>query len=1408
MNQSRWQQIKAAFDEALKLEPALRLGYFQKLDFTDADLRRRVELLLTEHENDSDAFLCDPAASLSIYGDLVDADSWLGKHIGPYELVQRLGSGGMGDVYLAKRIDAEFERTVAVKLIRRGHESADVVARFKAERQILAGLDHPNIAKLLDGGHAAGGQPYFVMEYVPGVPIVQYCDMHDLSIKRRIELMIQACEGVQHAHQNAVIHRDLKPSNILIVEVDGKPMVRIIDFGLAKTLVSFDSQPTQLTKFGIFMGTPGYISPEQADVRIRNVDTRTDVYSLGVILYLLLTGVQPFETVGQGLPPFDEWLRRLREDDPARPSVAVRHAEKAAAMARLRRTDSKLRSGQLRGDLDWITMKTLERDRERRYATPLDLAADLRRYMNDEPVTAGPASTGYQIRKLVRRHRFATAFVGVVMVLSLVASGAALIAVEQKREAEHQSAETLKAQSRLLIQAAAQRLGNADVPGAQGIILEVLTNPRLSGEKLPSAISVFQDVRAADAQRGVLSGHEDFVASAAFSPNGARVATASGDGTARIWDANTGAVLGILRGHSAAIYAIEFSPDGRYVVTASDDATARVWDANSGTPVSVMVGHNSPVSAAHYSPDGMHVVTASADATARVWNAQTGGRLLNLSGHGGAINSATYSPDGSRILTASDDKTARIWDARTGALIHVLSGHGGLVHAANYSPDGARIVTSSDDGTARVWSAHTGKPLAVLSGHRGPVRYAAFSPDGARIVTASGDTTARLWDSRRGACLAVLSGHRGFVEIASYSPSGDRIVTAADDNSPRLWDAHTGAALGVLSGHKDHAYFAGFSSNGKDVVTASRDHTARLWDGGASKRFGVLSGHTARIEHIAYSPDGSRLVTGAADNTARIWEARTLAQIKVLRGHTSRVFSAEYSLDSTRIVTTSNDGTARIWDALTGAHLAVLKHQAEDVMTGHFSPDGTRVVTAASTGRVWDAHTAAQLAILAGHSSVVEDAIYSPDGTHIATASRDRTARIWDARTGAQIRVLSGHDGVVFSVGYSPDGSRVVTASADKTARIWDAWTGMPLMILSGHDDAVWSARFSPDGTHIVTTSADKTARIWDAHSGAQLASVSGNGAPVMDAAYSPDGTRLAVTAGDNASVWDARVQADTASQILWYASSETDAMSDANREQLGLPPKLPAKWRSQGSACDRAASAVYDPDRVAAGQLLGAISVDIAKAACSREIANPEHSARADYEMGRTFLADGDAPDARREFEIAMNRGYAAARIDLADMLLSRLQNLRDTKLGVSLLEQAWMDHVTIAADKLGSFYEYGITVLEGEASAGVTRENARAMQWYRQGAAAGEPTAIAHLAEREELQSLNQSEADQRNRELLAAFQLYARAANLAQRQGWPADAWQHWRYRRASLSRFLASAGLMQQVADTYAITLAEK
>jgi len=411
-----WDQIKSLFEAAIELNPSHRSAYVER-NASDSGVREEVIRLLAEHDH-AGGFLSNPAfadmrslqaqgAGQLAPGDLLD---------GKFKITSLIAEGGMGQVWLAEQT-IPLQRQVVVKLIRAGIYDEAASQRFRAERQSLALMDHPCIAKVFDAGATPAGQPYFVMEYVPGVAITVYCDEKKLNTRQRLELFVKVCEGVQHAHQKAIIHRDLKPANILVVEVDGIPTPRIIDFGIAKATSPFAAQP-EYTQGAGFVGTPGFMSPEQADPRVADVDTRADVYSLGAVLYILLAGSPPFDAKRWKKAPLDEMLRHLREDDPPRPSTKVSEVrETSAAIAEARGTDIKRLVSSLRGDLDWITMKALDKDRARRYSTPLELAMDIRRYLTNEPIVARPAATGYRLGKYVRRHRIGVAVTAAVFLL-------------------------------------------------------------------------------------------------------------------------------------------------------------------------------------------------------------------------------------------------------------------------------------------------------------------------------------------------------------------------------------------------------------------------------------------------------------------------------------------------------------------------------------------------------------------------------------------------------------------------------------------------------------------------------------------------------------------------------------------------------------------------------------------------------------------------------------------------------------------------------------------------------------------------------------------------------------------------------------------------------------------------------
>lgn len=1349
-----WQKIKRLMTEALVLEPADRADYLAQLAERDPDVHREVASLISADEANR-GFLetpyCNAAAVLEEHP---APDAIVGRRLGAYQLLEIVGEGGMGTVYRAARADGMFDRQVAVKMIRVGLGGEFFLRRFHNERHILARLDHPNIAGVLDGGATEEGVPYLVMDFVDGVPIDEYCTARRLSIPERLVLFCDVCAAVQYAHQNLIVHRDLKPGNILVT---GDGQAKLLDFGIAKILEPGDAATPNHGLTIIPIMTPDFASPEQ--VRGETISTASDVYALGVVLYVLLTGQRPFRAANRSA---HDMIKAICETEPPWPSAAVTEPASVSpkdtqnacppggtsAQSRDRR---RLREA-LRGDLDCIVLKAMRKHPAERYATVDHLSADIRRHLEGRPVLARRGTRGYRLRKFVTRHAAGVAMAASVAVALIAAT---LISFSAAREAQYQYGQSLRAQSRLLVEAAAARLKDGDVAGAQGVILEVLTNPKFAPLRDATAVGVFQEIRAAESQVAVLDRHTDWVFAAAYSPDGTHIVSASQDKTVRIWDARTGATLVVLSGHGSKIRSAAYSPDGTRVVTASKDRTARIWDATTGKTLAVLP-HPDAVYSAAFSPDGRHIVTSSRDKIARVWDAASGAQLLMLTGHRDIAGSASYSPDGTRIVTSSYDGTARIWDAVTGETLNVL-GHDETVYRAVFSPDGQHVVTASADKTARIWDAHSGTQLMVLSGHGDVVYYAAYAPDGKRVVTASADHTARVWDAVDGTQIAVLTGHRDGVESASYSPDGRQIVTASTDETVRIWQTDQTALLAVLSGHRGGIEAVAYSPDGSQIATASRDKTARIWDARTGVLLAVLSGHADVLEAVAYSLDGLRIVTGSSDRTARIWDAHRGSTLAILSGHTMTVTAAAFSPDGKHVVTSSQDKTARIWDAYTGASLAVLSGHSDAVDFASYSPDGKRIVTASAdkTVRIWDATTAAELGVLSGHDNMVVGAEYSPDSKRILTASEDNTARIWDPVTGASLVVFAGHRDIVSTAAYSPSGSRIVTASYDRTARIWNAVNGTPLSVLLGHRDAVYAAAYSPDGNHIVTASRDKTARIWDARDPAGL---------------------------------DA--------EILWDKSAQFDPLQDVDRTQLGVPPDVRVRtWSAPATECDRAAAAIYDPDRRSRGVLGTNIMADVANSACAHELSKPRIAVGQVYQMGRALLAKRDVEGARRQFERAVEEGYRAAGVDLANLLVNIGDGVVDPHRAIALFERAWKEGVPIAAYELANLYEYGV---QGSAKNSQQSDSLKAWAWYQEGAAAGEPNALARFGEREEASAAAESDPSKRDAILLRAFSRYAAAAERAYEDNWPDEAWKHWRYRRATLARLLARDGMMPQIA----------
>src|SRR2546429_2306820 len=451
MNPSR---EEALFTLAVEKTAAERVAFLERECSGDAELRQRVENLLQAHERAGEFLNESPGAvsakTFVITTGMVPVTEKAGDRIGRYKLLQQIGEGGCGVVYMAEQ-EEPVRRRAALKVIKLGMDTKSIVARFEAERQALALMDHPNIAKVLDAGATETGRPFFVMELVRGVKITDYCDESKLSTRERLDLFIQVCHAIQHAHQKGIIHRDLKPSNILVTINDGAPVPKVIDFGIAKATTGQQlTDKTLFTAFEQFIGTPAYMSPEQAVMTSLDTDTRSDIYALGVLLYELLTGKTPFDAKELLQAGFDEMRRTIREKEPERPSTRLSTMLDAdlTVVAQRRHAEAPKLINLLRGDLDWIVMKALEKDRTRRFETANGLAMDIQRYLNNEPVTARPPSNLYRFQKLVRRNKTAFAAVGAVAAALVIGLGLSLYMFIQERHARQRAVAAEQEQAR------------------------------------------------------------------------------------------------------------------------------------------------------------------------------------------------------------------------------------------------------------------------------------------------------------------------------------------------------------------------------------------------------------------------------------------------------------------------------------------------------------------------------------------------------------------------------------------------------------------------------------------------------------------------------------------------------------------------------------------------------------------------------------------------------------------------------------------------------------------------------------------------------------------------------------------------------------------------------------------------
>lgn len=1156
------------FLEALEQPtPEARAALLQEVGARDPALRAAVETLLRHHKQDD--FLETPAlARLATHegppirpvSPTSEVPEKPGDRIGPYKLLQPLGEGGVGIVFMAEQ-EAPIRRRVALKVLKPGMDTRAVIARFESERQALALMDHPNIARVFDAGTTPSGRPFFVMELVPGLRITDYCDRHRLPLRERLALFIQVCEAIQHAHQKGIIHRDIKPSNVLVTHQDGSPRVKVIDFGIAKALDHPLTDKTLFTELRAFLGTPAYMSPEQADLRSPDIDTRSDIYSLGVLLYELLTGLTPFDEQELAAAGLDGMRRIILERDPVPPSqrLLALPLGKRSALAALRGIDPHRWPKLLKGDLDCIVTKTLEKDRSRRYTTAHALAQDIQRYLHSEPIQARPPSTLYRLRKIIRRHRLVSATAAAATLALLLGLALTSWQAHQKDLAYQRALQAEQEQARLRQEAETARQ-DAELRAHLARLHAYAADMNLAHQAL-----VANNLGRA---RELLDRHQPATPTGPHSPiPGSVPPVARPERDLRgwewryLWQLCQSDALFTLVTLPHEITRLSISHDGRWLTIGQQGRHGiLLWDLRTRrqhshlppdtadepfvfSPTAPLLAFVSPRE--QPAPPGRGTTTE-----VHLWDIQTQTLRGSLS-LPGPVTALAFSSDGDRLLTVSDDSTFTLWrisDASPVARFQFPYPRGPgnrpvLGSRTTVTPDLALAAQAISDGHVRVLDLTTGRELWNARVAEEHVTALALSPDGQWLASAGGfvESTVRLWNATNGQAVARLEGHRTYVRTLVFWPHGRTLASGSGDQTIHLWD------LGPL--------LARPNSLTPDSPSGPRILAGAGTDWVLSPRT-TLRGHRLEVWSLALAPDRTILVSGAKDGQICVWDTQAPQRRKLPITLPAQVEAWTFTPAGDAILTLDQAGHVVRWSGSTFELSLPLRNLGSPPRgPAHFSPDGRllAVTTPEGSVQVWSLETG-QLLIELGQPENRERLVgfLSPSNHLITVQPSAALYRGWDPSTGRLLwewhtppwkgptKVqLSSHgpwlislapddsillrllpDGPeqpvslplrqITAAAMSPDQRWLAAVSLQGTGLLFDRQRQLVSAPVQGFLQGAHSVAFSPDGRRIaIGSNGNEAVKLWDVESLQELLTLPGQGSIFNQTAFSPDGNLL-----------------------------------------------------------------------------------------------------------------------------------------------------------------------------------------------------------------------------------------------------------------------------------------------------------